>query len=51
MAEKVTIEKILSEKAPGANGQGPRETPRDGSPRRRGPRPVATATRCQSLRL
>ena len=38
MAEKVTIEKILSEKAPGANGQGPRETPRDGASRRRGPR-------------
>ena len=38
MAEKVTIEKILSEKALGANGQGPRETPRDGAPRRRGPR-------------
>ena len=38
MAEKVTIEKILSEKAPGANGHGPRETPRDGASRRRGPR-------------
>ena len=38
MAEKVTIETILSEKAPGANGHGPRETPRDGAARRRGPR-------------
>jgi DNA segregation ATPase FtsK/SpoIIIE, S-DNA-T family len=38
MAEKVTIEKILPEKASGANGHGSRETPRDGAPRRRGPR-------------
>jgi S-DNA-T family DNA segregation ATPase FtsK/SpoIIIE len=36
MAEKVTIERILPEKAPGENGHGPRETPRDGGPRRRG---------------
>ena len=35
MAEKVTIEKVL---APGPNGHGPRETPRDGAPRRRGTR-------------
>ncbi|HEX9749495.1 MAG TPA: DNA translocase FtsK [Methylomirabilota bacterium] len=35
MAEKATIEKILPEKVPGANGDGPR----DGAPRRRGPRP------------
>ena len=35
MAEKVTIEKVL---APGPNGPGPRETPRDGAPRRRGTR-------------
>ena len=38
MAEKVTIEKVLAEKAPGPNGHGPRETPRDGAPRRRGTR-------------
>jgi S-DNA-T family DNA segregation ATPase FtsK/SpoIIIE len=38
MAEKVTIEKVLPEKAPGPNGHGPRETPRDGAPRRRGTR-------------
>ncbi len=41
MAEKVTIEKILPEKAPGENGHAPREareTPRDGGPRRRGAR-------------
>jgi len=38
MAEKATIEKILPEKAPGENGHGPRETPRDGGPRRRGAR-------------
>ena len=35
MAEKVTIEKVLPEKAPGANGHGPRETPRDGATRAR----------------
>ena len=35
MAEKATIEKVL---APGPNGHGPRETPRDGAPRRRGTR-------------
>jgi hypothetical protein len=35
MAEKG----VLPEKASGANGHGPRETPRDGAPRRRGPRP------------
>ncbi|HSE05073.1 MAG TPA: DNA translocase FtsK 4TM domain-containing protein, partial [Methylomirabilota bacterium] len=38
MAEKATIEKILSEKAPGANGHGARdlrESARDGAPRRR----------------
>jgi S-DNA-T family DNA segregation ATPase FtsK/SpoIIIE len=41
MAEKVTIEKVLPEKAPGANGHGPRdlrEGPRDGAPKRRLPR-------------
>ena len=38
MAEKSTIEKILPEKASGANGHGPREAPRDGAPPR-GPRP------------
>jgi len=37
MAEKATIEKVLPEKTPGANGQGPRD-PRDGAPRRRGAR-------------
>ncbi len=35
MAEKATIEKILPEKAPGENGHGPRETPRDRGARRR----------------
>jgi len=38
MAEKATIEKMLPEKAPGENGHGPREAPRDGGPRRRGAR-------------
>ncbi len=41
MAERVTIEKVLPEKAPGANGHGPRdlrEGPRDGGPKRRLPR-------------
>jgi len=38
MAEKMTIEKILPEKAPGENGHGPREAPRDGGARRRGAR-------------
>jgi len=37
MAEKATIEKVLPEKAPGSNGHGPRETPRD-AVKRRGPR-------------
>jgi len=35
MAEKVTIEKILSEKARARTAR-PRETPRDGASRRRG---------------
>ena len=42
MAEKATIEKVLPEKTPGPNGHGPREpreSPREGSPRRRAPRP------------
>jgi S-DNA-T family DNA segregation ATPase FtsK/SpoIIIE len=43
MAEKATIEKILSEKTSGANGAGsrePREGGRDGVPRRRAGRPA-----------
>jgi DNA segregation ATPase FtsK/SpoIIIE, S-DNA-T family len=38
MAEKVTIEKMLPDKASGQNGHGPREAPRDGAAKRRGPR-------------
>jgi len=38
MAEKAAIEKVLPEKTPGQNGDGPREAPRDGAGRRRVPR-------------
>jgi S-DNA-T family DNA segregation ATPase FtsK/SpoIIIE len=37
MAEKVTVEKVLPEKGPGANGHAPRDL-RDGAPKRRLPR-------------